>query len=137
MTDVRGHVYTVELRIESADLNPEQVTKEIGLYPSNSRNSNGGVAKELRGGVWSYDGAAGERKEWDKLEDGLAKLVEELEPLLPRLRLQMLRHRVFWWCGNFQSSFDGGPELSVEILRKLADFGAPLLIDNYFSDVEN
>jgi hypothetical protein len=32
----------------------------------------------------------------------------------------------------FSASFDGGPTLSPELLRELADFGVPVFIDNYF-----
>jgi len=38
-----------------------------------------------------------------------------------------------WWCGHFQSGFDGGPTLTPDLLRRLGEFGADLFIDNYFS----
>ena len=43
---------------------------------------------------------------------------------------------LYWWCANFQSSFDGGPTFSVRLLKGLADFEVPLYLDNYFSDDE-
>ncbi len=39
-----------------------------------------------------------------------------------------------WWCGHFQSSFDGGPTLTPTLLRDLASFEIPLYLDNYFSE---
>ena len=39
-----------------------------------------------------------------------------------------------WWCGHFQSAFDGGPRLSPETLAEIAAYGLPLYIDNYHSD---
>jgi hypothetical protein len=46
-------------------------------------------------------------------------------------------YEVIWWCGHFQQAFDGGPLLSASLLERLAAFGAPLLIDNYFSREES
>lgn len=39
-----------------------------------------------------------------------------------------------WWCGHFQSSFDGGPELPAELLTEIGSYGIPLYIDNYFNE---
>jgi hypothetical protein len=39
------------------------------------------------------------------------------------------------WCGHFSSSFGGGPTLSPQILRVLADFGVELILDTYVSDM--
>jgi len=44
------------------------------------------------------------------------------------------RYSVEFWCGHFQSSFDGGPRLSAQLMRRLSDFGVDLYIDNYFHD---
>ncbi len=41
-----------------------------------------------------------------------------------------------WWCGHFQTSFNGGPSLSPELMTALGSFGIPLSIDNYFSEEE-
>jgi hypothetical protein len=41
---------------------------------------------------------------------------------------------VILWCGHFQSSFDGGPTLSPELLKQLGEFEVELFIDNYFSE---
>jgi len=43
---------------------------------------------------------------------------------------------LIWWCGHFQSSLDGGPTLSAELLRDLGGFGVELYIDNYLSQPE-
>jgi hypothetical protein len=41
---------------------------------------------------------------------------------------------VFLWCGDFSSSFGGGPRLSPQILKALGDFGVELILETYFSD---
>jgi hypothetical protein len=42
----------------------------------------------------------------------------------------------FWWCGHFQTSFDGGPTLSPKLLTEISSYGIPLSIDNDFSQSE-
>ena len=41
---------------------------------------------------------------------------------------------VYWWCGNFQSEFGSSIELSPELLKLLATFGAPVQLSSYFSE---
>lgn len=36
-----------------------------------------------------------------------------------------------WWCGHFQSSFDGGPMISPSLLTRLGEFGVLLFIDQF------
>ena len=40
---------------------------------------------------------------------------------------------LIWWCVHFQTSFDGGPTLSVPLLKRLGEFGVEVYIDNYHS----
>jgi hypothetical protein len=125
------HRYTVEFRIEGAALVPADVSAKLGLEPCQVRE---GVAR--RNALWSYDGAAEstQRKEWESLEEGLLYLLERLLPKQGVIQANFGGFDMYWWCGHFQQSFDGGPTLSPELFRKLADFGVPLILDNYFSD---
>lgn len=134
-----NHRYTVELRIMSVGLEPDQITKQLGIHPSHSRNA--GARTDRSGqkskGVWGYSGkaaAGSEQAEWDSLEEGIVALIEELTPHLSAVHQLKERYEVVWWCGHFQSSFDGGPWFSVPFLQRLAAFGVPLFIDNYFSE---
>ena len=68
------------------------------------------------------------------LEEGLLHLLETLEPKKESIGVLAKNAEVIWWCGHFQSSFDGGPTLSASLLQRLGDFGVPLFIDNYFSE---
>ena len=72
-----------------------------------------------------------EALEWLSLEEGLAFLLDKLQPVKQRLS-RLEDHQILFWCGHFQSSFDGGPTLSPFLLAALGDFGVPVFIDNYF-----
>jgi hypothetical protein len=127
----RNHRYTVELRVWGTDLDPDLVTKETGLVPCRTwlRGSQRGN-RVYEASMWGFNGWGQEpEQDWDSLEDGLT-FVQGTEDIFKRLTEP---YTVGWWCGHFQSSFDGGPELSAELLARLGAFGASLYIDNYFS----
>ena len=133
------HTYSVQFRISGRDLNPDEVTHRLGLEPNHVR-----IAGERRSAnqvwhesLWSYDGGTTSTeaaKEWASLEDGLRYVLERLLPKKELIREYATSHEVVWWCGHFQSGFDGGPTLSASLLKLLGDFGAPLFIDNYFRE---
>jgi hypothetical protein len=83
-------------------------------------------------GDFAYSGAV-PNQEWDSLEEGILYILKDLSPKRELIWSAFGKFNMYWWCGHFQSSFDGGPTLSSELLRKLADFGAKLFLDNYFS----
>jgi hypothetical protein len=85
--------------------------------------------------MWAFDGAEGSNY-WESLEDGLCFVLDKLWPLREIIAKYKSSGRLIWWCGNFQSSFDGGPTLSAGLLGRLGEFGAELFIDNYFSEGE-
>ena len=130
-----GHIYTVEFRIFSETIDPDTITRELGLRPCRIQ-----LNGQLRGdgkpmsGMWAYDGEheMGARVEWTSLEEGLTFLLNRLWPLRETIARCALSAQLIWWCGNFQTSFDGGPKLSASLLKRLGEFGAELYIDNYF-----
>ena len=137
------HTYSVQLRISGKTVNPGEITQRLGLRPNVTRlvGDRRSKGSNWTDSMWSYDGTESESdstKQWDSLEEGLSFLLGKLQPKADQLRDHIKRCEVVWWCGHFQSSFDGGPTLSAALLRQLADFGAPLFIDNYFNsgDVE-
>jgi hypothetical protein len=85
--------------------------------------------------MWAYNGAV-DFIEWESLEDGLAFVLQKLWPHRETLSRYAARGEFIWWCGHFQSRFDGGPCLSAGIMTKLGEIGASLYIDNYFSEPE-
>ena len=131
------HEYTVELRITGAELVPATITQALGLEPSLVRQvgERRSEEKAWHQAVWAYNGfSADTPKSWVSLEDGLTFLLDRLEPVRSEIDKYKRKYDAVWWCGHFQSSFDGGPTLSVNVMRRLADFGVDLYVDNYFAD---
>lgn len=132
------HEYTIEFRIHGTDLDVSSVTDSLELEPSLVRRVGDIRGKTTRWeeAMWSYDGfpASGSRKSWSSLEEGLRFLLEKLWPQREMIDSYRDKYKVTLWCGHFQSSADGGPTLSPEILQRLGDFGVELYLDNYFSD---
>jgi hypothetical protein len=131
------HEYTVEFRLSGAELAPATITQALGLEPSLVRQvgERRGEGKVWDQALWGYNGyAANTPKSWASLEDGLTFLLDRLEPLRREIDKYKRNYDLIFWCGHFQSSFDGGPTLSATLLRRLADFGVDLYIDNYFAD---
>lgn len=131
------HEYTVELRISGAVLVPANITQGLALEPSLVRHvgERRGEGKVWDQALWAYNGfSAGTPKSWASLEDGLTFLLDRLEPVRTEIEMLKQKYDAVWWCGHFQSSFDGGPALSAALMRRLADFGVDLYIDNYFAD---
>jgi len=130
----RMDTYTVELRVESEHLSPDQVSIDLGLEPSlvrragERRSSTSVFSKSL----WAFSGAP-PVKQWNSFEDGLRHLLGALAPKRSELEPYFQQCSVYWWCGKFQSSFDGVLTLSPGTLKALAEFGAPLTLASYFS----
>jgi hypothetical protein len=132
-----NHSYTVELRFVGKGLQPTDISNELKLMPSSELGSAQIAASETRRQpFWAYNGlgATGFKAEWESLEEGLTFLVKTLSARRARIASLARRFQATWWCGHFQSSFDGGPTLSAKLLTELGRFGVPLSIDNYFSE---
>jgi hypothetical protein len=128
-----GHEYTVEFRIFSETLDSNEIARELGLQPCQIRVEGApGLKKRPQQGMWAYDGGAG-RVTWESLADGLAFVLDKLWPHREAIAKYKATGTLVWWCGNFQSSIDGGPTLSAALLTRLGEFGAELFIDNYFA----
>lgn len=132
-----AHVYTVELRFSGFLLEPSEISARLDLQPSNtfSQSQDQTITKKRRS-YWAYNGQGeiGFQSEWTCLEDGLGFLLKSLYSRKAEI-IAIARHfDGIWWCGHFQSSFDGGPILSPKLLIEIGSYGVPLSIDNYFSD---
>jgi hypothetical protein len=131
------HTYSVQFRISGARLDPHEITRQMGLEPNQIR-----IAGERRSktqvwqeSLWSYDGgaaSAGSANEWTSLEEGLLYVLDKLSAKKELIQKYAESYEVVWWCGHFQSGFDGGPTLSTSLLKLLAGFDVSLFIDNYF-----
>jgi Domain of unknown function (DUF4279) len=130
------HLFTVEFRVVSETLDPEMITCELGLKPCQTRRQG-----ELRAdgkiftGMWAYSGyEESDGPYWETLEEGLAFVLDELWRRRQLIASYKSKAKLIWWCGHFQTSFDGGPTLSASLLSRLGEFGADLFIDNFFSE---
>jgi Domain of unknown function (DUF4279) len=129
--EIKGHRYTVELRVFGETLDPESITRETGLQPCQVRLVGDRIGtRTYTKAMWAFDGGG---RDWDFLEDGLAFVLDRLGTSEKLFAKYGVEHHLIWWCGHFQSRFDGGPTLSAPLLARLGSFGAELFIDNYFS----
>lgn len=135
MSERPNHSYMVELRFTGDVLVPSDITHQLCLQPTNSSDiTNLHTQGKKRRPFWAYNGQDEDnfQAEWRSLEQGLEFLLALLTPIRTNV-VELSRHyEGVWWCGHFQTSFDGGPTLSSKLLGNIASYGLPLFIDNYF-----
>lgn len=131
-----NHSYTVELRFFGDSLEPSEISRRLNLQPSNSSDALIGSTRgrKIRP-FWAYNGQGEDefQPEWQSLEQGLDFLLRRLAPLRATVIELTQSFEGIWWCGHFQTGFDGGPTLSSKVLAEIARYGLPLFIDNYFA----
>lgn len=127
------HRYTVELRVSGLNLDPDEVTKTLGLSPSQVRRKG-----ERRGenfscttNIWAFEVLPPDGCDWPSLEEALSAMLAAVGPIRSKLQSYSPTNDICLWCGHFTSSFDGGPTLSPALLKSLADFGIELFLDTY------
>jgi len=127
------HSYKIELRIVGGELDPETVTRALGLSPSQIRRKGEkrGASSTWTKNMWAFDVLPRSGHDWPQLEDGLTVLVEKFNPVRAKIHSFADSNEVYIWCGHFTSSFDGGPTLSPVVLSALANFGVQLMLDTY------
>jgi hypothetical protein len=113
------------------------VSDYLNLQPGNSSAQTvdrGKIDGKKYKKFWGYSGNNLEnfQEEWDSFEDGLNFLMQALTPYKMRIIELAEVYETMWWCGHFQSSFDGGPTLSAKVLSDISTFTIPMYIDNYF-----
>lgn len=130
------HAYTVGLRFYGDQLEPSEISARLNLQPSSMLGkAQSQLATRKRRPYWAYNGQGEEgfQSEWTSLEDGLEFLLKSLSSRKADISALAQQYDAVWWCGHFQTSFDGGPTLSSTLLTEIGSFGVPLSIDNYFS----
>src|SRR5512146_2792574 len=127
------HSYTVELRIIGENLDPDSVTRTLGISPTQVRKKGERRSDEStwKSNMWALDVLPPVGSEWGSLEDGLAALVSRVKAIQSQIQLYLPANELYVWCGHFTSGFDGGPTLSPNILKSLGDLGAQLFLDTY------
>jgi hypothetical protein len=126
-----NHSFTVEFRLWGVDLDPEHVSQVLRLKSCQSGLGDPGGRPSKP--FWHFNGFDAESLEWQTLEAGLVHVCSKLRPQRPAVIEMVKLYSSMWWCGHFQSSYDGGPILSAATMAEVAAFGAPFFIDNYFS----
>jgi hypothetical protein len=132
-----AHVYTVELRFSGDQLEPSEISSRLNLQPSDAFSlSQNQSSQRKRRPYWAYNGQRekGFQPEWLRLEDGLEFLLKNLRVRKAEIISLARQFDGLWWCGHFQTSFNGGPTLSPALLTEIGSYGILLSIDNYFSD---
>jgi hypothetical protein len=132
-TSPSSHTYSVELRFFGDFLDPAEITAILGLRPSIYSSNEEPLLNRKRQPFRGYNGSEHPdfQAQWQSLEDGLAFVACRLAPLKSEIVQLSKRFDGLWWCGHFQSSFDGGPTLSPGLLANVASYGCPLYLDNY------
>ena len=135
------HNYTAALRIwiEDEVLDLEEITKNLGVAPTQTRQLGGAKSPSIAWteSLWEYSINQNKNsKDWGSLEEVLTSLLNIFVPLKMKIDEYGKKYDVTLWCGHFTSSFDGGPTLSPEILKKLGDFGVEMFLDTYFHSDE-
>jgi|JI6StandDraft_1071083.scaffolds.fasta_scaffold509469_1 hypothetical protein len=130
------HKYTIQLRVFGNSMNPDEVTDLLGICPFliQHRGESRGQANIFKESLWAYAGdldEEGRSREWDSIEDGVRHIAARISHKDSFYKI-VSQNSAIWWCGHFQSSFDGGPTLSLQFIKFLAEFGVPVFIDNYF-----
>jgi Domain of unknown function (DUF4279) len=123
--------------IAGDDLDEAEVSRKLGLQPLVflKKGEPLGPKRRRQHSVWSFDvRPSPDNPEWQSLEDGLRSLVERLLPLKDDLRELRQRYSTEAYCGHFGTGFGGGPSISAETLRLLADLGLTLTIKTYWGD---
>lgn len=133
------HKYTVDLMIAGDNLDQAEVSGLLGMKASVFLNK--GEPRSQRaprvGSVWSFQIDPPEGKpEWQSLEAGLKSMIEKLQPLKGALGKLRERFSTDAYCGHFGSGFGGGPSISPQTLRQLADLGLTLTIKTYWGSTE-
>src|SRR5882762_6295759 len=100
--------YTVEFRIQSADLEPSNVTATLGLQPSlvHRLGERKSEASNWEEAMWAYNGfseAAG-AVPWSSIDEGLNFLLEKLWPIRDVLEIYRRSSSLILWCGHFHSN---------------------------------
>jgi hypothetical protein len=133
----RLHTYSVGLLIVGEDLDEGEVSRKLGLQSTVFLKKGEPLSPKRRReqSVWSFDvRPSPENPEWQSLEDGLKCLIEKLLPLKGVLDELKQRYSMEAYCGHFGSGSGGGPSISPETLRLLADLGLTLTIKTYWDE---
>jgi hypothetical protein len=115
---------TVSIRISGALLDPDDITRRLGVSPSfaarpGDRWTAGGQQFTQRTGVWSvqFEGATGE---WT-LDGAISELLSRLPADTALWRQLAASYRLELFCGLHLASWNGGLRIPPALLRQMAE----------------
>jgi hypothetical protein len=129
----------VSLRAASDDLDPDELTRALGVRPTfaarkgERRLTRGGEAVQ-RTGVW-YIQVPGVAEEWT-LEEAIAVLLNRLPSEQEVWDALAKQHHLDLYCGLHLDEWNRGAELSPELLLRLAKQHLTLSLDMYFEGID-
>jgi|SRR5215470_7088460 len=131
------HSYLVSLRISGPLLNPRDVSRDLGIEPTQVRIA-GQPRPESKSlwteSMWEYAARPTTgQDEWHSLEEGLAAIFLRFSGCIEKQRDYQNSCDVCLFCGHFSDEFNGGPTLSPALLKSLGDFGVQVFLDTYSS----
>ena len=132
-----AHQYSVALRFMGDGLDPEVISETLQLKPAQAWTKGEDARPRSVTGGWEFRLEPEHARFWGSMDVGLNAVMDALEPFRKEIRDLALEYHATWWIGHFQTSLDGGPDLSPATLERLSSFGIGLTIDNYFSQGED
>jgi hypothetical protein len=126
----------VSLRVIGDDLDPDEVTRLLGVEPSTAAKK--GRLREgtksqtpQRAGIWTLD--LGKSREW-LLEDLITAVLDRVPVSLEVWRQLGARYKIDLFCGLFLERWNRGVDLSPGLLHRIAERGLALSFDIYCDD---
>jgi len=129
-----GHTYTASLRFYGLPHRVHGLSEELGLPGHVLPYRVGKRAPSSPTPILTWDYSiepSAPDCNWESLQEPLEALVSVSLPVRDRIVLAAQSLEGIWWCGHFQSSFDGGPHLTASLLERLSSFKLPLFLDCY------
>jgi hypothetical protein len=73
-------------------------------------------------------------EQWSSLADALNRVADIVLPARDVIEAESARSNVHWWCGCFHNGFESSIQMTAPCIGKMADVGAKIVLDNYFSE---
>lgn len=127
---------TISLRVFGDELDPGEVTAQLGRAPTKSwmkgyQDTSGKRPIVRNTGAWLLDG---ECPRSCTLESQIDELLSSMNADLSVWQSLTSRYHVDLFCGLFLAELNRGTRLSPKILEKLADRSIPLSLDVYCNE---
>ncbi len=128
--------YTVDLTISCDSIEEQAISRQLGIeatrFFKKGEPRAPGAASLRAHSTWVLEVLPPLRKEWPSLEEGLNFIMDKLEPARDALHHIADKSDTAIVCGCFYSSLGAGSTLSPNVIRRLAELGLSIRIQNYW-----